>query len=84
MTVKEKLTTFLVMRGMSDKQAEEVMQIAIPQIGKVDDYQITFNSPSEDYPSIVYKILDSQLKPIALKWIIENKPMAFFRPLFES
>jgi len=84
MTVKEKLISFLTMRGMSEQQAEAVMQIAMPLIGKVDDYQITFDSPSTDYPSVMYNILDAELKPIALRWIIDNKPMAFFRNLFEN
>lgn len=84
MTVREKFQQMLIERGMFDTQANEVMDLAIPEIQSMfDDYQITFNSPADQYPSMIYGLIFLAIKPIALKWIEENKPMAWFKPMFE-
>lgn len=83
-TVREKLESMLVANGMFESQAKEVMEIAIPELNKLaDDYTITFDSPSNQYPSSsLYTIWYISIKPIALKWIDENKPMAWYREMF--
>ena len=83
MTVKEKLQEMLVKNGMFESQAKEVMVLAMPELSNlVDDYDITFDSSSDDYPAIIYKVLFLALKPIALKWIEENLPNAWYKPVF--
>jgi len=83
MTVREKLESMLIENGMFETQAKEVMEIAIPELNElVENYQITFNRPSSEYPNVIYNILFLAVKPIALKWIDENKPMAWFRSTF--
>lgn len=48
----------------------------------VEPYIITWNSLSSKYPSVLYDIWFGEIKPVALKWIDDNKPMAWFRPMF--
>ena len=82
-TVRERLEKMLVKNGMFDSQAKKVMDLAIPELQNlVEDYHITFDRPSEEYPKVVYGILFLDIKPIALKWIEENCPMAWFKPMF--
>jgi hypothetical protein len=38
----------------------------------------------EGYPDMVLVVLWVSVKEIALKYIVENKPLAFYRPLFEN
>lgn len=82
-TVKEKLKNMLMERGMSQSQADAVMEIAIPDLNKLDlDYKITFDSQASGYPNKLYDLWFMHIKPIALKWIDENKPQAWFREIF--
>jgi hypothetical protein len=83
MTVKEELTARLTERGMSKQQAESVMQLAIPKIQKLaDNYEVTFDRPKREYDPIVIVMLWHQTKKVALEWIDENKPQAWFRDIF--
>ena len=83
MTVREKLESMLVANGMFESQAKEVMELAIPRLNELaGDYVITFDSPSEDYPSMLYNVWYISVKPIALKWIDDNKPLAWYREMF--
>ena len=41
------------------------------------------DSPSEEYPNMIYRLLfDGMIKSIALNWIEENVPMAWYKPMF--
>lgn len=83
MTTKEKLQSMLVNNGMFESQAKEVMEIAIPELNDlVEDYSITFNGSASQYPNVIYDILFLAIKPIALKWIEEKMPMAWYKPMF--
>ena len=83
MTTREKLESMLIERGMSIQQANEVMDLAKPKIDEIaENYTITYNTPASEYPDIIYKSLFMLIKPIALKWIEENKPLAWFKPMF--
>jgi hypothetical protein len=86
MTIREKLELMLVKNGMFESQAKEVMDIAISELIKSVDvtyYEINFNRNSNEYPEVLYSVLYMSIKPIALKWIEDNKPMAWFKPMFE-
>lgn len=67
-----------------NKQAEEVngMQEKEGEIVAVNPYKITWNAPSTDYPKGLYDIWFLSIKPVALKWIDENKPNAWCRAMF--
>jgi hypothetical protein len=83
MTVREKLESMLVANGMFENQAKEVIELSIPKLNELaDDYTITFESPSNQYPDMIYNLWYITIKPIALKWIDDNKPMAWFREVF--
>ena len=83
MTVREKLESMLVANGMFENQAKEVIELSIPKLNELaDDYIITFESPSNQYPDMIYNLCYITIKPIALKWIDDNKPMAWFREMF--
>ena len=83
MTTREKFESMLVKNGMFESQAKKVMDIAIPELKQMSpDYDITFDRPSEEYPSVIYNIIFIAIKPIALKWIEENAPQAWFKPMF--
>lgn len=88
MTTREKLEEMLINRGMSSRQAKQVMDIAVLEIGKTTEsdwgYNITFNRPCEEYPKPIYLVLFLEIKPIALKWINENIPNAWYKNLFEK
>lgn len=82
MTVKEKLLKFtLIDNGMFPQQAEQVFQLALPRL-ELDNYQTSWNRPSDEYPDAMYAVWTMILKPIALEWIDANQPLAWFRPIF--
>ena len=74
----------MVELGMFESQAEKVMEVAMPEVDSlVDDYKFTWDRPATEYPDAVYKIVfNMNIKPIAFKWIEENVPMAWFKPMF--
>lgn len=83
MTVKEKLIDMLVNSGMSEIQAEDVLELAKPTLEKAGQgYKLTFDRPASEYPSALYPLLFGVIKPVALKWIDDNKPQAWFREMF--
>lgn len=85
MTTKEKLVNMLVNMGMFESQAKTVIELAIPVLNEsTDGYKITWNRPSEEYPKEMYAIWLFQIKPVALKWIDENCPKAWYRSMFIS
>ncbi len=84
-TIKSKLEGMLTERGLSTEQASEVMKDAIPKMKDiVKGYNIDFNDCSSDYPEGVYNALFMSVRSIAREWIAENKPQAWFRPMFEN
>lgn len=84
MTVREKLTNMLVKNGMYESQANEVMKLAEPKLNElVDDYDIKFDLQENHYPSIIYKILFIEIKKVALLWIDDKFPNAWYRPMFK-
>jgi len=83
MTVKETLINMLIERGMFLSQANEVMELAVPQLNDlVEGYSISLDSRSDEYPYQMSKILFAAIRPIALKWIDDNKPQAWYRDVF--
>lgn len=82
-TIKQKLTRILMEKGMSGTQANEVIDLAMPKMNNlVEDYSIDFSDSSDAYPDVLYRVLFVTIKPIALKWIEDNIPMAWFKPMF--
>lgn len=82
-TTREKLKKMLTDRGMFDSDADKVLENVIPQIESMGPmYKITWNSPADGYPDTFYNLIWLLLRKTALKWIDENVPEAWFRPMF--
>lgn len=83
-TTRQKFEQMLFENGMFEDQAKQVMDLAIPVIdSQVENYKFTWDRPAEEYPSQLYSIIFMTIKPIALKWIEDNCPMAWYKPMFE-
>ena len=82
MTTRQKFETMLTELAVPETDAAKIMDIAIPVIDSTfDNYNITWDSPCEDYTDGLYSILFySNVKPIALAWVEEHKPQAWFKP----
>lgn len=82
-TTKGKLLKYCTDRGMFDSQAKTVVDLAIEEIDTSGgEYKTTWDRPANEYPDEVIAVMLMILKRTALKWIDENKPKAFFRPMF--
>ena len=83
MTGEEKVIEMMMTRGMLQSQAEEVFVIVKDAIEEfVPEYNFTWDRPVDEYPEVIYDILWLTVKFEVLKWIEENKPMAWFKPMF--
>jgi len=84
MTTRERLKGMLTERGMFDENADEVLKEAIPRIEKsTPDYKITWDRPADEYLDAFYDSMWLSLRDVALEWIDEKAPEAWFRPMFE-
>jgi hypothetical protein len=82
-TVKERISSMLEARGMSQDQANKVIDLTMVELQKiVPHYEITLDRPAHEYPQIIYGVVFQVMKPIAFKWIIDNVPAAWFKESF--
>lgn len=82
MTVRQELAKRLMDMGMFESQALEVLKLAEPKLNEVlKDNSIALDMDG-GYDGSVYRVLISFIKPIALKWIKEKMPMAWYKPMF--
>lgn len=79
-TIRQVITAQLIGMGMFDNQANEVVALAEE---KVESMQGRWDSQASDYPPAVVKITFMHVKKVALEWINNNAPQAWFKPLFE-
>ena len=83
-TIKSRLIKMLEANGMFENQAKEVIELAIPKLNEVvKGYDINFYDCETTYPEAIYTVLFMSVKPIALIWINQNKPEAWYKPMFE-
>ena len=81
-TTREKLEQMCYEKGMFESQAKTVVDLAIPEIDNLDNYKITWDRPASEYPEPLYIIMFLTVKKVAYKWIEENFPLAWFKPMF--
>ncbi len=81
-TTEQELIKFMINSGMSEDQAKEVMVDVKVQFKEEYDYDITWDRPASEYPTAIRMILPEAIKPIALRWIMKNKPQAWFKNMF--
>lgn len=85
MTVKGKLQKMVYGCGMFEDPAAEVVALAIPQINALTPgYRIDWDGPSDAYPELMYTMWFGTAAKVAVKWIDENLPEAWCRPVFEA
>lgn len=83
MTVRYELIARLEKMGMFHAQAEAVIKLAEPKLNEVfKDNPIELDGGGS-FGSGVYNVLMSYVKPIALEWIEENKPRAWYKEMFK-
>ena len=83
MTSKEKVIEMMTSRGMFPEQAEKVFEKVKDEVNElVPNYDFTWDRPAKEYPETIFNILWLTVKIEAYKWIEENKPMAWFKPMF--
>ncbi len=81
-TFEQALTDKLIQHGMFDSQAKEVIEIAKKNEMFKDTMEDRWHDKIDGYPPMIMNIMWIGLKHIALEWIEQNKPQAFFRSMF--
>lgn len=82
MNFKEAMVKAMTSRGMFPSQAEEVIEKYIVS----DEANTMMDRWHEDiggYPEALQNVLWMGVKDYAAKWLEENLPQAWFRPMFQ-
>ena len=84
MTIEDKIKEMLVSKGMWDNQADAVLaQMKVDdENGFVHPMKGWWTDDVEGYPNSLLAVLFVTADRVALQWIDENKPKAWFRPMF--
>lgn len=83
-TTRQRFEKMLVDNCMFEEQAKSVMEIAMPIIdATMENYKFTWDRPADEYPEQLYNVVFLSIRPIALKWIEDNIPNAWVKPIFE-
>jgi hypothetical protein len=82
MTLRIQLEQLITSRGVSEKDAEEIVQLAIMQDNDSSELNVKFDDDKADYPTSVLRAVYFSFKPYIVKWIDQNKPQAWYRPMF--
>ena len=83
-TVRDFFTGRLEENGMFENEAKEVLELAIPKVEEmVPGYNITWDRPKNEYPEAIYTIMWNVIKEVALEWIEENAPEAWYKAMFQ-
>jgi hypothetical protein len=79
-TVESEMKNYLIVNGMSDNQAESVIKETKKEmIGTFNNWQ----SQIDAYSIQLQNLIKISVKQTALKWLNKNKPLAWFKPMFE-
>lgn len=79
MNIFDALKARLEESGMFESQANEVMKLAMADQEVFSTMRGHWHDPASDYLPNLIDILFNKLRPIAYKWISENKPKAWYR-----
>jgi len=83
LTFREWAKAYLTERGFFDRDADSVVEQWIanevnePMTGR-------WNHKVSGYPSMILAIFTLSLNRTAIRWIEANKPLAWFKPMFED
>lgn len=81
MTVREKMETWLVDRGLFPNEAKAVMDAVVAQ-PEQKAMEKRWNDAAEGYPPPLFAVLAMSASDQAVKWIDANKPLHWARPMF--
>lgn len=83
MTFEQNMKMLLEQSGMFPEQAQEVIELS-----KTDNINESmkgrWSDDVEGYPPMMVKVLWMSTKTIALQWIDENLPEAWYRSMFSE
>ena len=83
MTFEEKAKELMISYGMFDTQADAV--IALCKEKGEDEFpgmRDRWRDDIEGYPEMLFPAIWNSIKRVALEWLEENKPEAWFKPMF--
>ena len=83
MNVQDKLLSMLIERGMFESQANDVIEL-VKVSGKAGSMRDNWLKDIDGYPEIVVSVLWAITKDIAIKWVEDNKPDAWFKGLLQA
>ena len=75
------VTDWLVNNGMSPEQAAQVIAKA-KEHKPLESFKNRWKDDTTSYPPMMMKVVLLGVKQVAIKWIDENLPGAWYRPLF--
>ena len=78
---QEKIKDMLIENGMFDGQADQVLDLLIDDLA-ARSMTGRWNDDIEGYHSQLLAVIWRSARRIALGWIDENLPQAWFRPMF--
>lgn len=82
LTLAEEVKAFLYQNGMFESQAEDVFNLLVKD-ESMEVMKGRWGDKAEDYGGApMLAMVKISVKPIALKYIDENCPQAWFRPMF--
>lgn len=80
MTIEEKMKELLENHGMWADGLEHTLK-AMKEDALLEDMRNRWNDSVDDYPQPLISVVWLNVRSIALKWVDENCPQAFYRPL---
>lgn len=83
MIFTDKLKELLMENGLSSDDADKVMKLVVNDpVNKAMEGR--WHEDVSGYPPAIINLMWMSTKPIALKWIDDNCPLAWFRPMFDD
>jgi len=81
MNFEDKMKDLLIQNGMFGSQADEV--IAEAKVANCCESMMgRWGDDVSGYPEMMVNVLWLSVKTVALKWLEENAPEAWFKPMF--
>jgi hypothetical protein len=72
MTIQKELEWRLVLLGINELDAEIIIDLAIPEINKIDGYHLYFKTSRTQFKPSEYRLFLTKIYPIAIKYLKNN------------
>lgn len=82
MTLENFVRGYLFQNGMFESDVQKVMELAKQDEVLKDTISERWNDSLEGYPPLFKNLLIVSINAIAVKYIDENCPLAWYRPMF--